>query len=53
LIFGLLTGIYYLGMQQFVIGGLGVAISAFLIYKRVGRREGTLWGKLSNIIRRR
>jgi prolipoprotein diacylglyceryltransferase len=46
LIFVFSVGIYYLGMQQFMIGGLCVAISAFLIYKRAGRREGSLWGKL-------
>ncbi len=53
LIFVFSVGIYYLGMGQFIVGGLCVAISAFLIYKRVGRRDATLWGKLVSVIRRK
>lgn len=53
LIFVFSVGIYYLGMQQFIVGGLCVVISAFLIYKRVGRRDATLWGKLVSVIRRK
>jgi hypothetical protein len=30
-----------------------ILASAYLINQRVGRRENTLWGKLSNIIRRK
>lgn len=53
LIFIFLAGIYYLGMKEWIVGGLGVIISAFLIYKRAGRRESSMWGKLRDIIKRR
>lgn len=67
LVFVLLVGIYYgvlgwIGQTslrvgkmpgEFLIGVLVIAISTYLINRRVGRREDTVWGKLSNIIRRK
>lgn len=67
LMFILSVGIYYfivsffdqLGWKFWVIPGeslvglLFVSVSIYLIKERVGRRESTLWGKLSNIIRRK
>lgn len=53
LIFVLLSGVYYLGMQQLVLGGLLVVVSTFVIYKRVGRRDEGMWGKLVGMIRRK
>mgnify|MGYP003441729705 FL=1 len=53
LIFLNLVGVYYLGLREFVPGILLNAVSGYTIYRRIGRRESTIWGKLSNIIRRK
>lgn len=67
LIFVSLAGLYYMVMSfvdhpswkigiipgGFVVGFVISALGLYLINKRVGRRENTLWGKLSNIIRRK
>lgn len=57
LIFLLLAGIYYLvaglfGQVGWQFGILMVMVSAYLINQRVGRRDGSLWGKLKSVIRR-
>ena len=38
---------------EFVIGVLMIAVCVYLIEKRVGRRDTTLWGKLKALIRRK
>ena len=38
---------------EFLIGLLLIVVSIFVINQRVGRRDNGLWGKLSNIIRRK
>ncbi len=69
LIFGVATGICFMvtgwivreGMPklfnvipgEFVLGLLMIAVCVYLIEKRVGRRDTTLWGKLKAIIRRK
>ena len=67
LIFLMAIGIYYVGVSfldqlnwkisiipgETIVGVVIMAISGYLISRRVGRRENTLWGKLSNIIRRK
>ena len=59
LIFVLGVGVYYLvvGFMDVqwhsILGLVLILVSAYSINKRVGRRENTLWGKLSNIIRRK
>lgn len=67
LIFILLLGINYLVLGlidqvnlklgliriEFLVGIMLIVVSAALIGKRVGRRDDGLWGKLSNIIRRK
>jgi hypothetical protein len=41
-----LVGVYYLGLREFVPGILLNAVSGYTIYRRIGRRESTIWGKL-------
>jgi len=67
LIFLMAIGVYYVGVSfldqlnwkisiipgETIVGIVIMAISGYLISRRVGRRENTLWGKLSNIIRRK
>ena len=67
LMFGASVGIYYLGASllshsswkvwlipgQAIVGMVIVVGCLYLIKQRSGRRESTLWGKLSNIIRRK
>lgn len=53
LVFGMAVGVYYLGVRAYLVGALCVVASAFLIYRRVGRRETSLWSKLRDIIERR
>jgi len=66
LIFAGLSGVYYLVVGwinmstwkawvlpgEFVAGLILIMVSGFLIYKRVGRRDAGLWGKLMSVIRR-
>lgn len=65
LVFGIMVGIYYMSVpwvdqdvSRWVVvpvlalfGGLCVAGSAYLIYKRVGRRNEGIWSKLKSVIR--
>ena len=65
--FVMLAGVFYLGVGwidrinwkigfvpvEFLIGLLMIVGSIFVINQRVGRRDTGLWGKLSNIIRRK
>ncbi len=53
LVFVNLMGVYYLGLQQYLVGLILNLGGGYMIYKRIGRRESTIWGKLISIIRRK
>ncbi len=69
LIFGISVGVYFMmtgwivrsnfGILfnlipvEFIFGILMIAVCAYMIEKRVGRRDTTLWGKLKALIRRK
>ncbi|MFZ2199577.1 MAG: prolipoprotein diacylglyceryl transferase family protein [Microgenomates group bacterium] len=69
LIFGIATGIYFMITGwilqepwvklfkviplEFILGLTIIAVCGYLIEKRVGRRDGSLWGKLKELIRRK
>jgi hypothetical protein len=58
LIFVELCGLYFavmgiFGQQLWPIGLAVALITPYLIYRRVGRRESSMWGKLISVIRRK
>ncbi len=67
LIFAGLVGIYYVVVgwirqpvakvgvlpAEFLAGLVLILIAGYMIYRRVGRRDGSVWGKLRSIIRRK
>ena len=57
LVFAMLIGVYFvvawmLGMGNWQVGVVMLVGSAFFIYKRMGRRESTLWSKIKQLRRK-
>jgi prolipoprotein diacylglyceryltransferase len=58
LVFALLAALYFaiggiFGQGLWQLGLVVALITPYLIYRRVGRREASLWGKLISVIRRK
>lgn len=58
LVFGLTTGVYYLGLGlmnrlYLIMGLLIIVVSSLAIYQQAGRREVGIWSKLIAVVRRK